>query len=315
LSFKILYSKIGALFFLSTIALFLAGCGEATVEVTNVSYEPRIVVEGYLVPGQPVRDIRISRNFPLDADLRPSADLLPRYTQTKVVLTDESSGLKYPLTLSVPDSIFDFENYTYGYQGNDLRIEHGKTYTLDVQTVIDGQVLEARSSTTVPEVGFRINSINHSSLQFAQTDEDGETMIFEMEIQRSPGTTFYVTSVRPLQTDFGSFIIEHLVGDLDPEDYEENFEEFAFDTNWIQNTPSTPGESNVPIFWFSFFFYSEYEVIVYAADKNYKGFLQTFANTQEFDGNFHEARFNFEGDAIGVFGSVIADTIYVDVTR
>ncbi len=31
------------------------------------------------------------------------------------------------------------------------------------------------------------------------------------------------------------------------------------------------------------------------------------------DGNFHEAKFNIDGDGIGVFGSVIADTVYVDV--
>ena len=36
---------------------------------------------------------------------------------------------------------------------------------------------------------------------------------------------------------------------------------------------------------------------------------------QEEDGNFHESVFSIEGDGIGYFGSVIPDTVYVEVLR
>ena len=70
---------------------------------------------------------------------------------------------------------------------------------------------------------------------------------------------------------------------------------------------------NLP--WYTFNFYDHYRIIVYASDDNYKDFFMTYQQVMEMDGNFHEAKFNIEGDGIGVFGSVIADTVYVDVVR
>jgi len=61
--------------------------------------------------------------------------------------------------------------------------------------------------------------------------------------------------------------------------------------------------------WQDFRFYDDYEIIMYAADKNYKDFHITYRNVMELDGNFHEPKFNIEGDGIGVFGSIIADTV------
>ena len=54
---------------------------------------------------------------------------------------------------------------------------------------------------------------------------------------------------------------------------------------------------------------------MYATDDNYREFVQTYNDVQEDDGNFHEAKFNIDGDGIGVFGSMIADTAYIEVLR
>ena len=62
-----------------------------------------------------------------------------------------------------------------------------------------------------------------------------------------------------------------------------------------------------------FWFYTEYRLTTMACDVNYKEFLQTYNDVQEEDGNFHEAKFNIEGDGIGVFGSVVLDTVTVNV--
>jgi hypothetical protein len=67
--------------------------------------------------------------------------------------------------------------------------------------------------------------------------------------------------------------------------------------------------------WQDFRFYDDYEIIMYAADKNYKDFFITYQNVVELDGNFHEPKFNIEGDGIGVFGSIIADTVSCRVIR
>ncbi len=121
--------------------------------------------------------------------------------------------------------------------------------------------------------------------------------------------------MRVVNNDSVNFISNHVVGKLKPEDFEERFNEFSYRARWIQNTPEYIGESTIRLLWFDLYFYSEYEVIVYAADDNYREFLQTYNRVQEFDGNFHEANFNFEGDGIGVFGSVVPDTVYVTVTH
>jgi hypothetical protein len=56
-------------------------------------------------------------------------------------------------------------------------------------------------------------------------------------------------------------------------------------------------------------------MIVYAADENYRLFSLSYKNVQEFDGNFHEPKVTLQGDGIGVFASMIADTVYFKVNK
>ena len=300
------------LFLLTTLAII--SCGEGVVKVENISYEPKIVVEGFLIPGKKVEKIRILRNFKLDESVNIIGAVVDPL-KTTVTLKDEKSGESYLLTLHIPDTLSDINGYYFEYTGNDLQIEYEKSYTLEVNTEIDGEKLWTKSTTTVPPQGFKIKALNFDSLQFAQQGNNGNLEFFELIIERAEGVTFYVNTVRALNTEFDNFIIEHISGTHDREDYDDNLDELSYEARWIQNTPEYKGMSTIRLFWFDFSFYSKYEIIVYAADENYRTFLQTYDRVQEFDGNFHEASFSFEGDGIGVFGSVVPDTIYVTVTR
>jgi hypothetical protein len=295
----------------------IISCGEGLVEVQNRSYQLKIAIDGFLVPGRKVERIHIFRNFKLDQDLN-DINFFPQ--NTTAILTDDSNPDQvYPLTLRIPDilnpEILDLEEFYYEYTGNDLTIEYGKSYTLEVNTTIDGKNLWTRSTTTVPQQGFKINSLNYDSLKFAQEKENGDLQLFEVTLQRSPGVTYYLGTITPLDTTFDSLIKEHLVEEIDEQMYMEDLDSYIFVTTWIQNTPLFSGESIMRLFWFDFYFYSEYEIIVYAVDDNFKDYLQTYNSVQEPDGNFHEANFNFEGDGIGIFGSYIADTTYLHVTQ
>jgi len=292
--------------------LFLLSCGEGIVAVKNVSYEPRITVEGLLVPGKKVERIRIFKNFKIDQNVNIFNALLDP-EKTFVSITDEQNGNEYNLSLHKPDSLGDINGYWFEYPDADLHILNGNAYTINVESEYQGQRLWTRSTTTVPQQGFAIKSLNYNTLKFAQKKENGDLDVFEVNIQRSPGVTYYLATIKPLENSYDKLIKEHLVGELDSTFYEDDKIDLSFETSWIQNTPQYPGESTLRLFWFDFYFYSEYEVIVYAADKNYREFLQTYNRVQEFDGNFHEAKFNFEGDGIGYFGSVIADTTYLTV--
>lgn len=300
-------------YFCFLICLLFYACGEGVVEVKNVSYEPRITVEGFLMPGKRVDRIRVFKNFKIDQEVNILNTLLDP-SKTTVTLTDEQNGNIYDLSLHIPDSLLDINGYWFEYNGNDLSIGYNKSYTLEVQSEYENKILWTRSTTTVPQKGFAIKSVNYDSLKFAQEKENGDLEDFEITIQRSPDVTYYVATIVPLDNSYDSLIKNHIIGKLDSTDYADNKVDLSYDMTWIQNTPDYPGESIIRLFWFDFYFYSKYQVIVYAADKNYKEFLQTYNRVQEFDGNFHEAKFNFEGDGIGFFGSVIPDTIYVTVT-
>ena len=302
------------------LTVFLNSCGEGVVEILNVSYQPKISIDGFLIPNQKVDKIHVFRNFKLDQDLN-DVDFFPE--NTTVSIMDNESGIDFDLSFHIPsvfnpDSI-DFEEFYWEYNGGNLSIEYGHSYTLTVNAEIEGQQLRTQSTTSVPQQGFVINSLNFSSLEFAQKKENGDFEFFEVSLQRSPGVTYYLATIRPLDTSFESLIVDHLGGEISKEMYDESFEEITFGRSNIQNTPRDEpgniGESILRLFWFDFFFFSEYEIIVYAVDDNYREYLQTFQNVQEFDGNFHEAAFNFEGDGIGVFGSIIPDTTYIAVTR
>lgn len=308
------------LFLITLFFIFLNSCGEGVVEIENVSYKPKLSIDGFLIPGQKVDKIHVFRNFKLDQDLN-EINFFPE--NTAVTITDEQNQQTYDLSYHIPDDLtnpdsVDLEDFYWQYNGNDLSIEYANSYTLEVNAQIDGVQLWTRSTTTVPQQGFEINSLNFTSLEFAQKKENGDFEFFEVSLQRSPGVTYYMATIKPLDITFESLIVDHLAGEIDEKMYEENFEEYTFDRNSIQNTPSdsgTLGQSVLRMFWFDFYFYSDYEIIVYAVDENYRKYLQTFQNVQEFDGNFHEAAFSFEGDGIGVFGSIIPDTTYITVTR
>jgi len=302
--------KLKLLILIIIAALWLAACGEATVSVTNKSYEPKLTIEAFLIAGKKPQQIRISRNFPVDAR-QDQIDLI--LEDADVVITDEESGTEYPLTFmslgTSPDSNW------FDYTGNDLIIRSGKTYRLDVSAEVGGKMLHAGAVTTVPGTGFKIAGINYTELRYRQTDDSGNLMRFFMTIRRSPGTTFYVATIRALDGNRDSFIFNNPFFNPDHHDLDELIDRLRYRVQWIQDTPLSAGETEIEIYWSQLWFYSDYEIIAYAADKNYKDFLQTFNRVQEQDGNFHEAEFHIEGDGIGVFGSMIADTISIRVTK
>jgi hypothetical protein len=295
---------------LLTLAFAVYSCGKPEVDITGHSvktYEPKIVVQGYLFPNQPVEQIKISRNFPLDGTISDQ-DILIRNANAFII---DENGQRYRLS-------FNRQTGYYEYTASDLVIDYGKTYTLDIMAGIDGEVLRTSTSTTVPQPGFRINEemSQIDSLQYREVDSNGELKQFFVSIERSPEATFYTLSMTALvdQGDTTSFITDNVYG-AETDDLVDDFNDFKYQYNWIQDTPATAGQSVIDIFWFMTWFYGEYRVVVYAGDRNFKDYISTFNEVQEIDGNFHEPAFHFDGDGIGVFGSAIADTVYIKVTR
>jgi hypothetical protein len=289
----------------------IIGCGDATMEPGNESYEPRIVIEGYLHAGENIDRIYISRNFPIDADLTRYS-ILPDPEKTIVKITDLESDNEFHLIYHEAEEE-DWNDYYWMYPGSDFVAEFGKTYQLDVWSEIGGKQLHASSITTVPKEGFEILSLNSNRFKYREKDSEDNIMNFEFEINRSNGSTFYTAAIEALNPTLENFIYDNPYEEKEPGDV--NLVDDAFTYSVIHHAPEVSGESVMELGWEVFNFYDRYRIIVYAADDNYKDYLITHNNVMEMNGNFHEPKFNIDGDGIGVFASIITDTVYVEVTQ
>lgn len=285
------------------ISFLLLSCGEGKVTIDPDQYDPKIAIEAFLFPHKRVTRVFIWRNFPVDANLQ-RLDLSLPYAQ--VTIMDLETGDVYPLRY-IPDY------YYFEYVGNKLVIDYGKSYRLDVSASIDGKRLSASSTTTIPNPGMEIVSINFDTLKYRQRDANDNIINFLINMERSPGTNFYLATILAENATIDNFIYDNPFTDESPEDVAADLADYRYNYNWIQDTPLTAGQSRMELFWYLFWFYDRYKIIIYAADKNYQDFLKTYNDVQEIDGNFHEPLFHIEGDGIGVFGSAVIDTIYVNV--
>jgi hypothetical protein len=291
--------------------IMIYGCGKATIEPQNESYEPKIVIEGFLVAGQAADRVFITKNFTVDSDLN-RYNLIPDPDLTEVFITDLSSGDIYNLSFHMQEKDIITEAY-WRYEGMDFKIQAGNIYRIDVSADVNGKILSAYAQTTVPSEGFVVESLNHSALKYRQKDENGDLMTFAITYTRSPGTNFYVAAIQAKNPELSTYIYDNPYDGVQPEDVVLIDDAFNYEVD--HHTQSTAGNSKMTLGWYDFRFYDEYEIIMYAADKNYKDFFITYREVMELDGNFHEAKFNIEGDGIGVFGSIIADTVSCRVVQ
>jgi hypothetical protein len=288
--------------------LFIMSCGEGVVEVDERNYEEKIVIEGYLQPNQPVSKIRLTRNIPMNTNLR-RLDLFIDNAEVKLVDLTNGGYDEYELTFN-PDSLY------YEYNGQDLQINYSGKYRLEVSATIDGKRLSTRSTTTVPDEGFKIRKdLSTDSLYFNKRGEDGILNKAQVVFQRSPETEFYAFSFIALEASTSAFIYNHpfVPKEIEEKDVEEHLDDFKYGMDTIFNTPESTGTTTLIVENYHTFFYGWYRVIAYAGDANYKDFFLTHSSVMEMDGNLHEPKMHFEGDGIGVFGSVIADTLFFKV--
>ncbi len=284
-------------------AVLVFACGEGTVKVDSNTFQPKIVIQGYLFPHQPV-EVRLMRNFPLDATIG-IGDIILR--DARATITDEA-GQSFPMTFDVNKQL---------YINHALDVEHGTSYTLDVSATIDAEELSASSTTTVPTPGFEIleSQSRLDSMFYRERSQNGELQHFEVVFNRAVGTDFYAYAVNGLEADTSTFIYDNPFESFDAVDVLDDFEDFKYTWSWIQDQPRTAGESRMEVFWFSTWFYGDHEIVVYGGDRNFRDFLISQDQVQEIDGNFHEPALHIDGDGIGVFGSAVSDTAYFKVLR
>ncbi len=270
--------------------IFLVGCGDPTVSLEDVKYEPKIAVEGILYPEEPVNKIWIMRNVPLNTVVEN--DML--------YLTPDGNGV----TASINGVALHYNSVEKYYYTNDLSVEYGKEYTLVVDAVIDGNNLHTEISTTTPLQGFKVINHDLGEIIYRQTSP-------KIDFYPSPEIGFYAFSIVALDASFDTFIFDNpYIPNLDSADLADDFNGFKYEYNLLLNVDSNPGTlHSYNIYGLDTWFYGNYRVTVYACDKNMKDYVLTAGDVMEFDGNLHEPRNYFSEDGIGVFGSAIKETV------
>lgn len=287
---------------LVVITSVMMACGNVSVTIPESAYAPKISIQGILVPGQ-LAHVKITRNFPVTAVVDPA-----KITITDANLSITDGGTEYQLL---------YNPQTQLYESSQLNVGYGRTYTLNAAATIDGQRLQASATTTVPNAGLKVlaDESRLGSMVYRQRDAQGNLVNFNVVFDRSPGTGYYLVSLVALEADTSRFIYDNPFRELTAEEVLGDFEEYKYNYFWIQDRPLTPGISNVEIPSVYIFFYTQYRVILYAADRNFRDFQTTHELLQGLDGNYHEPVFHIDGDGIGVFGSAVVDTAYFEVLR
>ncbi len=278
-----------ALVFFATLLIFTS-CGDPEIDISEVKYEPKIAVQGFVYPGEPVSDILIMRNFPLEENI----------SELSLILTPSGNSV----SAYINGIALSYDPATGSYYTNDLTIDYNTAYTLEVNAVIDGNALHAKSTTITPANGFEVIEETLGTIKYRSKP-------IEFNFHPSPGTDAYVFSIMADTARIDNFIYENpYFPDYDKKDLEDNFNNFRFQMRGMINIDSyNVDQIKNEIKLLDTWFYSSYTVIAYAGDKNYKDYIITAGNVQEFDGNFVEPEMHFEGDGIGIFGGAIRDTL------
>jgi len=282
--------KIIAIMILIMSLLFVM-CGNPDVDVNVVGYEAKIVVDGYLYANEPVHNIKIMRNIPIGSSINVNILYLAPSTNS--------------VNATINGAALQFDPVTKTYYNNDIVVECGQSYTLNISAVIDGKQLSTQSTTIVPLSGFKLlNNLNLGNIKY---NHDQIILKFDP----SPNSSVYMFSYLVHSASTSNFIYNNpYVTKISYNDVSENLYDYMNQYDIVTNiSPNLNNEYSYNVENYKFWFYGQYTITAYAGDKNFKDFVLSAPDVKEVDGNFHEPVVDFQGDGIGVFASAIKDTL------
>ncbi len=286
-----IYNSIFLLFL-----IIISACGEPAVDVESIEYVPKIAVEAFIYPGENIEGIRIQRNFRLNE----------KVTEDGLFLTPQANNV----VASINGNPLSFDPVTKTYYLDNSIAEFDKEYTIEIYATVDSKQLSATGKTRTPQSGFKLLEKNLGSFSY-----QGDLPI--LEFTPSTSTDFYIFSIIANNAGIDNFIYDNNIEpNMSVKDLEDNFNSYFLQYNWLSHLdPKYKGTFFYDIKDFDVWFYSDYRVIAYAGDYNFRQFHQTNFELKEIDGNFHEPYQIFTGDGIGIFASAIRDTAYFTLTR
>ncbi|MGD8777554.1 MAG: DUF4249 family protein [Ignavibacteria bacterium] len=274
----------------------IVSCEDPVVDIEEISYEPKLVIEAYISPEEPVKNIYLKRNLAINTTVDSNELYLNPFD-------DEAEVKINGIELS-------FDEETKSYYSEELNIEFNKNYILEASASVDGKTLYTKGETTTPGEGFKIIEDDLGEKHYTN-------YIGEFNITTSPTTTFYALSIIPLQAHFNDFIQDNAYySEIEKNDFKDIYNEIKFISDYyLEILSDTAQPLELPIYDYYTYFYSKYRLIMYTGNEEFKKYLLTTENLQEADGNFNLPQFNLEGDGIGVFTGVVKDTVFFEIVK
>lgn len=270
------------------LALFGTGCSENGVEP---GYNEQVVVSAYLYTGQPIDSVKLSRTFGIH----------DQYTSKDAAV----SGAK--VTISTEDQMYALKEYAnkkgaYYLPDTSVKVLAGETYQLEVKAGDH----ELYAETTAPEP-VRISELNADTLEFLD-----EQKRFILQWRNNSDPAGYLISTRAIPEPEPPYIDR--LGDFKADGIVDfQLAQFDGDTLKAFNPQSSYGmaglETSAELPWFMFSWYGEYQVNLYAMNKELMDVLTGGqGNTLE------PLKSNISG-GLGIFTAVSMDTVRVFVRR
>lgn len=290
---------------ITIIALLLFGCESYNQD----DYREYIVVEGYVVAGQSLPEIRLSTTAPADSEYSFDDNFI-RNAIVLITLLDANGEA---------EEVFEYAESTeepgvylpaiVSYQVEELR-----TYKLDVVfTDRDDQI---SAITTVPDQVDVVNEIPESVVY--QSENQLEIVLAEPE--RTNGQNVFVFNTISLEpaienlTPFYFSVIED-EEDVDISEYVRNSSGLINEGNF---DPLPDGTILLRFPWIGVAFYGDNLVVTLSVDENLSDVIRSqdvqLGGSTLSPGEIPNLLYSIEG-GIGVFGSLTADTIRTSFSR
>jgi hypothetical protein len=290
--------KLPALFF--ALLLIATGCDLYQQD----TYEERYVVESYLLAQRPLGTVKLSTTAPADQ----------AYSFDRQAVSGANVSVTLTAEGSTPAQTVTYQEQSPGiYEPSSVhRVEPLGKYRLDISFPNSSDRIQAY--TVVPDT-FRAVSTNQDTVIYQSTEQIEIVTTPSFYPARQSIFVFNVLSLDPTESNLTPFYADAVSGDANVEDFVSNSSGIINEENYDRNPDGT---LTLRIPWIGVAFYEENELVANAIDDNLYDFVRSqsvqLGGSTQSPGEIQNAIYNIDG-AIGVFGSIAADTVQAFIKR
>lgn len=255
-----------ALPFLAVCVIALTGCADPVPD----DYVPEVVIEGFLIAGEPISHLRIYQSQPINDTFSMSKAVIKN---ANVLLLE--NGVAIPVQY-----VADTNGGMYLPSDTAFRVKYNCKYDITVQAI--GKTVTAVATT--PSSFSWLTPPRDTMLYPGEANELKPVDSLGISWTGQPGIQRYIIGVRCLDTLQYGIYLDPPTDELNRRVRESDFEEGTR----IANEPTRYGfslSSNTPVVWLAFKWFGKQELSVYAGDEAFQEWftLVAFGQRSQYD--------------------------------